>query len=434
MNYDLCFVGCGAGTLGALITLTDNNYTGNIVVIEKGKLARDRGSKDILNGVGGAGMHSDCKLSTSHSTGGVLNIPDELMYKYSDKILSIFSRFLGEELKWDQVAPYNTSDTSLTFDNHKTCHVGTERGRKIFKNVEEWLLKHNNITFITEAEVLNIDHEDNSFEVTYNEYGEDKTLKANKVIIATGQKNTLPGHIIKKFNITTIPGAIQLGVRVVDEINPQYEDIIKANYDFKFIKEYEFPSGIKTRVRTFCCNSGNAHVCEEKNSEGFSCFNGHAFKQPDPDNHSVNYGIICEAEGLEGWDKDKQIEVMKESNAVPTWKEDNFSNNEVVPKRELLKGFPQLKGIYPDEVIESLEDFVKEWSKLVDLSEAKYLYPEVKLNDGCKPLLTNEEETSYKNLYMLADCTGYTRGILKAFMKGMLFAESELRKGDSYGF
>ena len=293
--------------------------------------------------------------------------------------------------------------------------------------MEKYITSQPNIELITETEVLDVFRDKAKEEFTLV-LANNNAITTKNVVIATGQKNKLPGLVMKLFNISTTPSAFQIGIRVEDTMNPQYEKIIKSNYDFKFVKEYSYKNGIKVRVRTFCCNSGNAHTCAEKNNEGFTCFNGHAFKTPDPNNHTVNYGIMCEVEGTDKFDtKDKQINLMKEINNDASWKYDNFdTNGNVRPKHKLLGNLTVIERYYPKEVIKSIKDFIQELNKVVDLSNAHYLYPEVKLNEGRKPLLTGGWETSIKGLYMLGDCTGYTRSILKSSISGLQFVDNFL--------
>lgn len=426
--YDLVFIGAGPATITAVLSLIDKGYKGEIVIIEKGRKIEDRTPDQVVNGVGGAGTYSDGKISSSwKSIGGYIPwLAEENFNNYEDKIINYYKKFTDkpENIQWAITTDFDTSPSSLKWDVHKTLHLGTEVTRNIFYSMEKYITSQPNIELITEAEVLDIYRDKVKNEFTLALTGS-KAITTKNVIIATGQKNKLPGLIMKLSDISTTPSAFQIGIRVEDIINPQYEKIIKANYDFKFVKEYQYKNGVKVRVRTFCCNSGNAHTCAEKNSEGFTCFNGHAFKTPDPNNHTVNYGIMCEVEGTDKFDsKDKQINLMKEINASDMWEFNNFDiDGSVKPKCKLLGELTAIEKYYPKEVIKSMKDFIQELNKIVDLSQAHYLYPEVKLNEGRKPLLTKGWETSVKGLYMLGDCTSYTRGILKSSLSGLQFVD-----------
>ena len=61
MIFDLTFVGAGPSTIMALLKLTENNYNGNILVLEKGKSLDTRQPNEVINGFAGAGCFSDSK-------------------------------------------------------------------------------------------------------------------------------------------------------------------------------------------------------------------------------------------------------------------------------------------------------------------------------------------------------------------------------------
>ncbi len=430
-NYDITFIGAGPSSVFAILKLIENNYNGKICLIEKGKSLKERKPSEVISGFCGAGTFSDSKLSSALDVGGIIpNLNQDDLNKYEDYILNTLNVFKQKTnnkdiLKWDTTEDFDTSNTTLSWNRHKTCHVGTENGQAIYKRIEDYFETQSNIDMYFNAEVKDVDYINNCYYIKCN----DMQFKSSKLVLANGQKDTLPSRLIEKFELKSKPRAFQLGVRVVDEMNPQYENIIKANYDFKFVKEYLY-SGLKVRVRTFCCNSGNAHVCAEKSPDGFICFNGHSYKTPDPENKTVNYGIMCEIEGLEDYNsKEAQINLMKQINNIDTWYQDNFEDldKEPAPKRKLLEGFKQLKNYYPLEVISSMEDFMFELNKIVNLDKAYYLYPEVKLSGLIPDLNYKTFETNQPNLYMIGDCA-ISRGILKACITGIMFAENQLKE------
>lgn len=430
-KYDLIFVGFGPATMFGVLELINKGYKKDILIIEKGKFIEDREKTDVINGVGGSGLFSDSKLSSALDVGGTIpGLTQSQLEKYESLILKNINKFkkLTDDKKalcWDTTQDFDVSKTSLEWNKHKTCHVGTDNGHKIYYEIEKFIKSQPNINILTETEVKDILYKNRLYSI----FTDKEAFASEKLILATGQKNTLPSKIINQFKLPSTFRSFQLGIRVVDELNPQYEDIIKANYDFKFVKNYQYDN-IKIRVRTFCCNSGNAHVCAEKANEGFTCFNGHAYKNPDPNNNSVNYGIMCEIDGLDGYSsKESQIELMKKINKIDTWYDDNFYNDDkleedlVLPKRKLLDGFDFLKGYYPQEAIESLTDFISELNKIVDLSKAHFLYPEVKLSGEIPNLNYKTFETKLKNLYMIGDCA-ISRGIVKSSLTGIILADN----------
>lgn len=426
--YDITYVGAGPATMFSVLTLLDNGYKGNICIIEKGESLKTRPKNEVISGVFGAGAFSDFKVTSALDVGGTIpGLEQNELDIFSEYLLNNLNRFNGgnEIISWGETGDFNTSGTDLKFNKHKTCHVGTDRGQYICYNIEKYISSKPNVDLITNTKVETISCVDGIYPVDDFDFlfVLNESIPTKKLVIATGQKDELPALCVEAFNLKSTPRAFQLGIRVEDTMNKQYEEIIKANYDFKFTKKYVLDNGVKAYVRTFCCNSGNAHTCAEKSPDGFTCFNGHAYKTPDPNNNSVNYGIICEVTGLNKYDeKHEQIKLIKEVNNYHTWEEDNFENGVVKPKRLLLNDLTPLIDKYPSEIVFVLNDFIRELSKIVDLSKAHYLYPEVKLS-GVMPDLNFETfETRIPGLYMIGDAA-ITRGILKSSLTGYKFAK-----------
>lgn len=426
-KYNLCYVGAGPATVFSVLHLIKNKYKGKICIIEKGKSLKDR--VDICNGFMGCGCFSDSKISKSLNVGGIIpNQTQEELDNYGNLLLNYINEYLpkdSESLIWDKNIPYDTSPSNLNWESNECCHVGSDRGRETYYEIEKYLASQPNIKFYWETEVTDvIELTSDKFQIIATPIKNEPILISDKVIIATGQRGSLPAKLIEQYNLTKENRMLQLGIRVEDAINPQYEKIIKANYDFKFNKIYKYSDGIEVKVRTFCCNSGNAHVCAERPSEGYIAFNGHSYKKPDPNNNTVNYGIMCAVKNLPGLEsKEDQIELMKKINQLEDWESDNFwcGSKEPCAYRLLLDGFEHLKGLYPNCVIDALYEFTHQLNKVVDLSKAHYYYPEIKPSGTSPKVNYNNMETEQSNLYMIGDCHN-TNSIIKSAIEGFIFA------------
>lgn len=434
--YDIAYIGAGPSTMCSILELINNNYSGKICIIDKGNLLGVRDKKEVIYGYGGAGAYSDGKLTSSVTVGGILpDLTEEEWAKFEDYFLNQINIFkqktkYKDSLVWSTTTAFDTKDSQLIWDIHRCCHMGTEVTQAIYYQMQEYLKNQPNITLLNNIDIVDIISVQDS---CYNSCAYDMVDSKNnhyysrKVVVATGRFGTLPSKLVKNFDLKTQTKPFSLGIRVEDTINPQYESIIKASYDFKFVKYYSFPNGIKVRVRTFCCNSGNAHTAAEHSKDGFISFNGHAFKKADPTNNTVNYGIVCETWGMDKYStRDSLINLMKEVNNISTWKEDNFEDYEKdsktpSPKRVLLAGFDHLKGVYPTEIIEALTDFVNRLNTLVDLSKAHYLYPEIKLGDNIPLTDPQTYETESEGLYLIGDCNT-SNSIMKSSFEGYKLA------------
>lgn len=432
-RYNITFIGAGPSTIYSVLKLIEDNYKDNICIIEKGPDCEHRTKKDVLYSFGGAGCGSDYKLSFSPLVGGVIPGVTDQEYNEFDKWLvekiNYFKQFTSypNKVDWQKTTNYDTKDSTLKWDIHKTLHLGTDVGQEINLQMQHYIQSQKNIDIKFNTEVIDITqvYDSNYIDCPYKIItNNNENIYTDKVVIATGRFGTLPALINKKFDLLLKPRPFSLGIRVEDEINDQYKDIIKSNYDFKFTKTYKYDN-IICRVRTFCCNSGNAHTAAEVSKEGTISFNGHALKIPDPNNNTVNYGIVCEVSNLNIYNtRADQINLIKKINSSSTWKEDNFDNNNIKPKRNLLTDLDILYNSYPKEIVDALKDFVQSLSKLINLNNAKFLYPEIKMSDMSADLNYKTFETNHTGLYFIGDCACTGSGsIAKAAYKGYSLAK-----------
>lgn len=162
--FDIIYIGAGPATMFSLLNLINNKYKGKIIVIEKGKSLKDRLPNEVISGSFGAGCFSDSKISKGLDVGGEVELNQEELDKYSDLILNYISTFNNSLIEWETTKPFNTYPSNLKWDTLSVAHIGTERGRIIYKNIEDYLSKFPNIEFHFEEEVTDI------INLSYNDY------------------------------------------------------------------------------------------------------------------------------------------------------------------------------------------------------------------------------------------------------------------------
>lgn len=420
-QYDIVYVGAGPATIFSLLKLLEGKNNLKIAVLEKGKGLENRPRTEVCYGFAGAGAYSDCKLVNNIEVGGNLDriVSEEDFNTYADEVLRSIQPFSEELIKWTEPHTFDCGKTSLTFLQSKVCHVGTDRGTVLFKKIEDYLKTKVDLYFDTEVENI-VETKPSG----YNVYFGNNFFHTNKVVLATGPRDFLLGKLIEKLGLKTTPNKVQMGIRVeVDNSDGRFDKIIKANYDFKFVKK--FPKG---RVRTFCANSGAAYIAEEKNDGMFTSYNGHAFKDPAKANKKVNFGIMCEFE--EGLDKNTQIQICKNINHF-------FSNNPYDLKdfkkfmdtvRFSAQSYSEPYDIlYPKEMVEYIDAFITELSQVVSLEGAKFYIPEIKLR---APVLKVDRTLQvYPNLFLAGDVV-ISRSIVQAGISGILVAEELMKKDE----
>lgn len=282
--YKTVFIGAGPSNLSSILNLKDKS---GILLIEKGKNILERPKNEVIYGFGGAGAFSDFKLSYGYSVGGsLLDHTDEKHFdEYVDKALNQYQAFTNKPLVWSEPSIHDIE--GLDMITQKVIHVGTAEGYNILCNIYEYL-KECNIPMMYDTEVVNISRIDDNTLVVVTADGQE--ILTENIVIGTGQKDKLAtqyfNHLEAKYN------KFQLGIRAeIPNVDNRFADILAANYDFKYFKRYE-TENFNIRIRTFCCNSGNAHVATEK-ANGLISYNGHAIGDGQ-NNGLVNFGVICE--------------------------------------------------------------------------------------------------------------------------------------------
>ncbi len=425
---DLTFIGAGPANVFAILELIKQNYKGKILLIEKGNSLSTRTEKEVVSGFGGAGAISDCKLSVGLQVGGIIPFLEQEEFDYyTNKVVDHFNSFLDkdDQFQLQNDVDFDTKGTKLTWLNHKTHHIGTDIGKACFYKMEQFIMGQPNIEVLFNTDVQKIVK---GFVVkTRNiKSGNEINYDSKKVIVGTGQRGTLTADLIKKFKLETSTRPFQLGIRVQDERNEVYDEIIKANYDFKFVLQKEFDNGVKIKARTFCANSGIPAISREDNNGLFTSFNGHSYKKGEPTN-LVNYGIIIEVDVPQNiktnipCTKQEQFDLCIKVNKAKNFEADNKKGRSLLEdfKNEDFCKNDAIEQNYPSYTKIALYEFIQELNKIVDLSKAVYFFPEAKFQETQGSAKYSENfETTKEGLFFVGDCVA-TRGIVKAAYTGM---------------
>lgn len=417
--HDVIFIGFGPATIFSLLRFPQKNC----LILEKGKSLRDRGSKEVLFGSGGAGAFSDSKLVNNPIVGGdiknLVNITEELFYSLADDILEQYNAFSyntgSKELKnWMLEDSYEIPSDKLKLLKSRVCHIGTNVSKIIFQNIEEYLNKKYELHF--EEEVVYI-HETNIgvFEVVTNKH---KYCTKN-IVIGVGKRSSLIMNLVKQLGLKSKPNLVQLGVRV-ECPNIYFKELIDRFYDFKIVQETKLG-----RWRTFCVCGKNAYVTVEKSPEFISA-NGAAIEG---NNSLINFGIMGELK-LD-WDTKKQMELMQKTNnnteQLLAQNIYDFIRGERSEKLNFTSSLTEedyrLDNIwkyYPINVLTEMRDFIEEVQKVYPFN-GHFFAPEIKLTN---PLIEmNDKFEIYPGIHLVGDCSGYTRSIIQAGISGMLVGE-----------
>ena len=156
-------VGAGVAGINAATKLVDNNFKGNIVIIDMGKNPYDRLPEEVMTGMLGAGGWSDGKLTYHTSIGGQLSkyCGDKKAMELMDQVINNFKRFHPKPEEVQCSNPVAEPDFIKPYFGLRlfpVWHVGTDYLHEIGKNWYDYLV-NNGVEFVWETKVVDINFE-----------------------------------------------------------------------------------------------------------------------------------------------------------------------------------------------------------------------------------------------------------------------------------
>ena len=455
-NYDLIIVGAGPAGIFTALEMLRRDSKQKILIIEKGRAIEKRACPKhttgkcvsckpcaITTGFSGAGAFSDGKLSLSEEVGGDLpsligvDLARETI-EYTDGIYLEFGadphvEGLGFDEEKKEIRR-NAIKAGLKLVDCPIRHLGTEKAQEIYYAIEQYLIKGGvEILFNTECLDLVITEDEVCTGVIAKIKGEDVTISANNVVVATGRRGAdWLEKLCAEHNIAHQPGTVDIGVRV-EVRNEVMERVNNVLYESKLVG---YPAPFKNKVRTFCQNPGG-FVSQENYDDDLAVVNGHSYKDhksnntnlailvshnfSTPFNQPIEYAkkvgeltnmlgnghILVQRFGdiLDG--KRTWPEELSQSNVRPTLPDAEAGDiTAAMPYRAMMNIINFIKAA--DEVVPGFASY----ETLLYSPELKFYSNRVKMDSA----LT----TSVKSLYCLGDSSGWTRGLMMASVMGVL--------------
>ncbi len=267
-SYDVIIVGTGPAGMGAAFSLAEKTKDKKILMLDKRPYST-------------GGMRNDCKMNFTFPIGFPLEYWEEdIANKYLDEV----TKFLKPEIMpRTNIEIYKSRATRLgcSLIDIKQTHLGTDGGLELIKKLQKELTEKG-VELSLGEEMLEIDNVNKTIKTDKRELG------YKTILIAPGRQGFhFLQNVMGMLGIEYIDNIVDIGIRV--ETRLEHYPIVKDYYDPKFY--------FKEKVRTFCTNSGNAHVVKEKYATArgdiWYSVNGHAFKQDEHKNNGlVNFAIL----------------------------------------------------------------------------------------------------------------------------------------------
>lgn len=458
--YDIIIVGAGPAGLFAAYELIENNPNLKILLLDKGKFAKNRicpmkktnkcvncNPCGILSGYGGAGTFSDGKLNFIPKLG------KSDLFKYmsiseANKLIDdtevIFNKFGMDS----DVYPTNMDEAKRIQEKIakeganlliiKQKHLGSDKLPEYINNFTNYLESHG-VKVLENADVLDIEENDN-YKIIYKTGKQTKNVTAKYVIVAPGRTGAKwVQELADKYDIPYISQSIEIGVRV--EVRKEIlKEMCNVIYDPTiFIRTNTY----NDQIRTFCTNP-EGFVTKE-NYYGYICVNGHALK--DTKSNNSNFAFISKVNLTHPSTNTREYgeSIAKIANTLGNGKPIVQSLKDLKAGRRstidrINKGFiePTLKDVVagdlalvlPHRIIKNILEGLETLDKIipgVNNGETLLYGPEIKFFSN-EITTDNNMKLIDHNIYFIGDGAGKAGNIVAAAATGLIAARDILKR------
>jgi len=459
-SYDVIIVGAGPSGIFTAYEIRENNPTLRVLLIEKGHSIEKRKCPkrktgicvncqpcNITTGFSGGGSFSDGKLSINEDgeIGGDLAqyIGIEKFRKILHYTDALYVGFGADP------AIYGTEHTPVVEAIHRSAaqahmklidsgvrHMGTEKAYDIYSRIQKELEKRH-IDMLFDSPVTDFileDQPDGEKKVTGVTIADGRTFTAEHIVVGIGREGSewLNG-ICHKYGIHSKVGPVDIGCRIETDaaITSQIDNSL---YEAKLV--YYTPT-FEDKVRTFCWNP-RGEVAEEKYGETLATVNGHSYKDEAYKTGNTNFALLVSKNFTQPFKTPieygryiAEMGNMLSGNKVMVQRYGDLKRGRRTTMERLAKNIirPTLRDAVPGDlslvlpyrimvdIIEMIEGLDKIMPGLSGDNTLVYGV-EVKFYSN-RIVVDKRFQTNIRNLHVLGDGAGLTRGLMQASMNGV---------------
>ncbi|WP_421716294.1 NAD(P)/FAD-dependent oxidoreductase [Arcobacter arenosus] len=419
IHYNSIIVGSGPSGLGAAFKLAENSNQ-SILLIEKKKISS-------------GGLRNDCKQNYTYPVG----FPFEHWEKEeADELLEEVKQHLNPKMETRlDIKKYIQRAKKLDVDilAIDQAHVGTDKSSELINSLID-KLKVLGVSVALETQVEQLD--ENKKELTL---ATGEIITFDNIILGPGRADyDWMQEQMDRIGVEYKDNIVDIGIRV--ELKEENYPIVKEYYDPKIL----FPN----KVRTFCTNSGCAHIVREK-YKGYYSVNGHSMSKDKKPNKLVNFAMLKTIRLTEPVVSGQQFGkilgemVMQLSGGSVIMqrvgdfrlgqrsKKETFNNDLYDFKPSLSNAVAgDLSLSMPAKILRDIWSALKKLDSIVPgvLHPSTILYyPEIKTYSN-RPQFINKNFCVKEGYYIIGDGAGTSRGITAAWASGIRAANDILNK------
>ena len=397
---------------------------------------------ELLCGWGGAGAFSDGKLTLSPNVGGFLSdfVPQaeltDLLRKADEIYLSFGApkEVLGQSSDKTEDLYQEAKLAGLEFIPMDIRHLGTENCAPLLKEIRGAL--ENKVDIFFNNPVKEILVENGKAMGVLLENG--SQANADYVICGPGRVGAeWIGNEVQRLGIPSVPSPVDIGVRVEAPASI-LEKLTDIAYEAKLIY---YSKTFDDKVRTFCMNpfgevvtetideivTVNGHSYAKKRTENtnFAILVSNTFTEPFKD--PIAYGrYIARLANLLG----NGVIIQRLGDLLDGRRSTPDRINRCITQPTLISATPgDLSFVLPYRHLKSVIEMLEALDRITPgiFSRHTLLYGvEVKFYTN-RVKISSTLETGVKNLFLIGDGAGITRGLMQASISGIL-AANEISK------
>ena len=453
-KYDIVIIGGGMGGLFTAYQLRNSGL--KIAIFDKGAELEDRKcyaingkpcihckTCAITSGVAGSGAFSDAKFNIGTAYGGTLadELGDDLAMFYINQVDSILDHFSEDYPKMymsNEELKLKCLQNNLCLLDMNVRHLGTDRNFVTMQNLIVTLRK-SGIDIFSNTSCDKILEAGESYNITITDKYGTQNISADKVVVATGRGGAdFVKQLCEDFCIDVEANSVDVGVRV-EMKDAIWKEFSSQIYEPKILYKTKT---FEDKCRMFCFNQGG--IVSAENNRGIITANGHSFADQKKKTDNCNFAILSSIHFTEPFDQpteyaesvSRMANMIGDGNVIVQrfgdlirgrrTNDHRLAQNSVKPTLKATAG--DISLVLPHRILTNIIETIYALDAVAPgtANDDTLLYGCESKYYSLKPK-HNENFEIYKNIYLIGDGSGITRGLSQSAAMGLYIGDQIIK-------